>query len=124
MRFLPLSLQFSVYHAVQQSVLMNIILKTILILTMMIINVPPDRYSAGKPVPNILKFGLRGGLEGVPCPDGTPRRKRVSGGTPLVDLGQKKCFNCLFVKLKFGNNYYFNINNYLIFFSYLNAYNL
>ena len=45
-------------------------------------------------------------------------------GEPPVDLGQKKFLNCLLVKMQVANIFYFNINNYQIFFSFLSTYNL
>ena len=40
------------------------------------------------------------------------------------DLVEKTFLNCWFVKLKVGNIFYFNISNYQMFFSFIDAYNL
>ena len=69
----------------------------------------------------VIRFGVQSGTD----LRGSERRWNPLGstrapGTPPVDLGQKFFLNCLFIKLKVSNIYYWNKNYYKISFSFLN----
>ena len=62
-----------------------------------------------------LKVNIRlGRIWGGSARRWNPLGSTRGSGKPPGDIGQKKCLNCLFVKLKVGNIYYFNVNNYQI----------